>query len=116
MEGHIVSEDQYVLSAEKHKEAELLRFYRLQERIINPVAIRHLETIGVSKGWTCLEVGAGTGSIALWLSSCVESKGQVVATDIDTRFLQLIDAPSIEVRQLDILKDDLETSHYARAS
>lgn len=51
-----------------------------QEHEIDQVTIRHLEAIGVSKGWNCLEVGAGAGSIAQWLSSRVGSSGHVVAS------------------------------------
>jgi SAM-dependent methyltransferase len=84
----------------------------LQASVIDPVTIRHLESIGVAEGWRCLDVGAGTGSIAQWLSKRVEATGKVVATDIDTRFLSRISAPNLEVRRHDILKDDLETGEY----
>jgi hypothetical protein len=35
--------------------------------IFDPGTIRHLQDIGISEGWRCLEVGAGGGSIAKWL-------------------------------------------------
>ena len=50
--------------------------------------------------------------MAEWLSTRVGPTGRVVATDIELRFLGRISAPNLEVRQHDILKDDLETSHY----
>jgi SAM-dependent methyltransferase len=84
----------------------------LQADVFDPVTIRHLETIVVADGWNCLEVGAGTGSIAQWLSQRVGPTGKVVATDIDMRFLSLIAAPNLEIRQHNILKDDLEVGHY----
>src|SRR5438034_3794011 len=37
--------------------------------IYDPDTIRHLEDLGVGTGWRCLEVGAGEGSIARWLSA-----------------------------------------------
>jgi hypothetical protein len=64
-----LGEHRYLHSDEKDDE-ELSRL-RIQERIIDPNTIRYLETIGVREGWKCLEVGAGTGSIARWLSSRV---------------------------------------------
>jgi ubiquinone/menaquinone biosynthesis C-methylase UbiE len=85
---------------------------RLQASIFDHVTIRHLETIGVAEGWKCLEVGAGTGSIAQWLSNRVGPTGRVVATDIDTRFLQRMTASNLEVRRHDILKEDLEKGAY----
>ncbi|MCW4039834.1 MAG: methyltransferase domain-containing protein [Candidatus Bathyarchaeota archaeon] len=35
-----------------------------------------------------------------------------MATDIDMRFLRRINAPNLEIRQHDILADNLETNHY----
>jgi SAM-dependent methyltransferase len=107
-----LGEERYIFSAEKQKEADLIRWLRLQESIVDPVTVRHLETVGVAERWRCLEVGAGLGSIAQWLSKRVGPVGKVVATDIDTRFLQGIGAPNLEVRRHDILKDDLEEGQY----
>jgi SAM-dependent methyltransferase len=107
-----LGEERYILSVERDREAESLRYYRLQESIVDPVSIRHLETIGVTEGWKCLEVGAGSGSIAEWLSKRVGPTGKVVATDIDTRFLQGMAAPNITVRQHNILKDELEEGQF----
>jgi tRNA A58 N-methylase Trm61 len=98
-----MSEHKYIYSAQKD-DVELERL-GLQAGVIDPVTIRHLETIGVSDGWKCLEVGAGTGSIAQWLSTKVGTAGKVVATDINTGFLSRIAAPNIEIRRHDILKD-----------
>jgi ubiquinone/menaquinone biosynthesis C-methylase UbiE len=60
--------------------------------------IRYIEEIGLSEGWRCLEVGAGIGTMAQWLGQRVGSAGQVVATDLDTKSLEAIDSPNIEVR------------------
>jgi ubiquinone/menaquinone biosynthesis C-methylase UbiE len=74
---------------------------------LDPSTIRHLETIGVGPGWRCLEVGGGGGSIAAWLCRRVGPSGQVVATDLDTRFLAALDYSQLAVRQHDIGTDDL---------
>ena len=84
----------------------------LQASVIDPVTIRHLALVGVAEDWKCLEVGAGSGSIAQWLSRRVGSAGKVLATDIDTRFLSRISAPNLEVRRHDIIKDDLKEGQY----
>ena len=52
-----------------------------------PGTIRHLQALGVSKGWRCLEIGAGAGSIAAWLCEQVDADGSVVAIDLDTRLI-----------------------------
>ena len=76
--------------------------------IFDPVTTRRLESLGVTAGWQCLEVGAGAGSIAQRLCDWVGEEGRVVAADLDPRFLQAGSRPNLEVRQLDILRDDLE--------
>jgi hypothetical protein len=69
------------------------------EAWLDPGTIRHLETLGVGAGWRCWEAGAGGGSIAAWLSQRVGASGSVLATDIDTRFLEARAAPNIAVRR-----------------
>jgi SAM-dependent methyltransferase len=75
-------------------------------------SIRHLEALGVSAGWRCLEVGAGGGSIASWLAACVGPTGHVLATDIDTRFLDSLALPNMEVRRHDIATDALPPAAF----
>ena len=86
------------------------------EKGMDPGTIRHIEALGVTSGWRCLEIGAGGGSIAEWLCARVGSTGHVVATDLQTKFIEAIDAPNIEVRQHDITKDDMVTSGAAPPS
>jgi SAM-dependent methyltransferase len=105
-----MSEHRYLHSDVKD-DVELGRL-SLQASILDPVTIRHLETVGVAQGWKCLEVGAGTGSIAQWLLGRVGPTGRVVATDINTRFLNRLSVPNLEVRRHDILKDELEKAEY----
>ena len=57
--------------------------------------------------WNCLEVGEGGGSIAKWLCERVTSTGHVLVTDIDTRFLEQLRLPNLEVRQHNIVTDPL---------
>jgi tRNA A58 N-methylase Trm61 len=77
--------------------AERDRFVAI-EAVADPLTIECLEEIGVSQGWHCLEVGAGAGSIAAWLCYRVGTNGRVAATDLQTRFLEMIEAPNLEVR------------------
>ena len=77
------------------------------EAWFDPGTIRHLEALGVGPGWRCLEVGGGGGSIAAWLSRRVAPDGQVLATDLDTRFLDALREPNLEVRRHNILTDPL---------
>ena len=92
-------------------EGELQRL-RALERVNDPATIEHLERVGVATGWHCLEVGGGAGSVTRWLCDRVAPQGRVVATDIDTRFLDEIDAPNLEVRRHDILEDELKPDAF----
>jgi SAM-dependent methyltransferase len=79
---------------------------------LDPFTIECLEKIGVAEGWHCLEVGAGAGSIAEWLCRRVGPSGRVVATDLQTKFLEAIDAPNLAVRKHDITREELEPDAF----
>jgi ubiquinone/menaquinone biosynthesis C-methylase UbiE len=78
----------------------------------DPGTIRHLEQVGVTSGWRCLEVGGGGGSIAAWLASRVGPAGHVLVTDINPRFLESLQAANLEVRHHDIVNDPLPESAF----
>jgi ubiquinone/menaquinone biosynthesis C-methylase UbiE len=81
------------------------------EALFDPVTLRQLEPF-VLPGSRCLEVGAGSGSIALWMSDRVGQHGHIVATDINPRFLQALAVPNLEVRRHDIVADPLEENSF----
>lgn len=82
------------------------------EVLLDAGTIRVLETLGVSPGWRCLEVGAGGGSIASWLCQRVGPGGSVLATDLDITYLgELIDA-NLEPRVHDVVKDELPEGEF----
>jgi SAM-dependent methyltransferase len=85
---------------------------RLLEARYDPHTFRRLCTFGPLAGARCLEVGAGAGSVARWLAAQVGPAGQVVATDIDPRFLAGAGKTGVEVRRHDILADPLEPGRY----
>src|SRR5689334_2483861 len=80
------------------------------ERLFDPTTVGHLDQLGVTAGWHCLEVGAGAGSVARWLAARVGPTGRVLATDIDPRFLE--PAPNLEVQRHDIAADLLPRSAF----
>jgi 2-polyprenyl-3-methyl-5-hydroxy-6-metoxy-1,4-benzoquinol methylase len=71
-----------------------------------------LTAIGTVSGWRCLEIGAGAGSIASWLCSQVAPSGFVVATDLETGFLEKLTETNLEVRRHDITSDPLEQGAF----
>jgi SAM-dependent methyltransferase len=61
---------------------------RLLEAIADPRSIRLLGDLGVETGWRCAELGAGGGSMALWLANQVAEEGSVMAVDKDVSLLK----------------------------
>lgn len=92
-------------------ESERERIASLQETT-DPETIFVLERVGIQSGWRCLEVGGGGGSIARWLAERVGPTGSVVVTDLNTRFLDELEVANVEVRQHDIVNDELETGAF----
>jgi SAM-dependent methyltransferase len=68
---------------------------------------RHIVARGIGPGWRCLDVGAGGGSVAAWLSEQVGPTGHVLATDLNTDSLERVRAGNLEVRRHDIVSDPL---------
>lgn len=82
------------------------------EALHDPHTIRHLLGTGVGRGWRCLEIGGGSGSIGRWLADCVGPEGHVLATDIDPRFLATSGSANLEVRRHDVGIDPLPESAF----
>jgi SAM-dependent methyltransferase len=72
----------------------------------DPKTIRVISELGIAKGWKCLEVGAGSGSISRWLAERVHPGGSVLSLDIDLRF-HCEPVPGLEVRKHDVVRDPL---------
>jgi 2-polyprenyl-3-methyl-5-hydroxy-6-metoxy-1,4-benzoquinol methylase len=84
----------------------------LLEYFLDPKTKRRMQALGVSQGWNCLEIAAGGGSIARWLSEAVGDSGKVLATDINTALLKGLSAPNLETRDHDILTEDLPEAAF----
>jgi len=82
------------------------------ESMLDPGTRRHLDAVGVGAGWTCLEVGGGGGSIVQWLCRRVGPAGKVIATDLDTRFLDALGEPNLEALRHDIVTDEVPEGHF----
>lgn len=91
----------YILDQQGAEQAERERL-ALVERYHDPISVAALERLGVDAGWRCLDVGAGAGSIARWLAERVLPAGEVLATDLDTRLLEPLQASGVRVVRSDI--------------
>jgi SAM-dependent methyltransferase len=94
--------DGYVLDTAWHAERQRLESIT---RLYDPPTVEICQQLGVTNGWRCLDVGAGTGSLASSLTSLVAPSGRVVALDIDTRFLEPIASQHLQVVQADVTQE-----------
>ena len=74
------------------------------EIALDPGTREHLRRLGVGPGARCLEIGAGGGAIACWLAEQVAPDGIVVATDLETDFLE---AEASNYSTLQVMRHDL---------
>jgi SAM-dependent methyltransferase len=98
----------YLLDTAAAAERERLR---VSAQWWDPFTFRRLDEIGVDTGWRCLEIGAGTGSVAQWLTERVGRGGHVVATDIHTRWIEDLAQPNLEVRHHNVADEPIEDGY-----
>jgi SAM-dependent methyltransferase len=79
------------------------------EAALDPGTREHFLRLGLVPGSRCLEVGGGGGSVACWLAEQVVPGGSVLATDLETDFLESEAGkhPGLEVVRHDVTVDDL---------
>jgi SAM-dependent methyltransferase len=80
--------------------------------VYDDVTCRHLDRFGIGGGWSCLEVGAGGGSIARFMSQRVGAQGHVVATDINIDWLTSELPANVELLRHDIGVDPLPDTAF----
>ncbi|MEV0678914.1 methyltransferase domain-containing protein [Actinosynnema sp. NPDC050436] len=81
--------------------------FRTVAAAYDPVTLARLGQTGVRKGWRCLEVGAGGGSVAHWLA---RRSGSVLATDLDPRHVP--PAPGLTALRHDVARDPLPEGEF----
>lgn len=84
----------------------------IKENIQDPATLECLEKIGVKKGWHCLELGGGGGSITIRLCEKTGKDGCVTVIDTETRFLEQLKFENLEVIKADISDYDFGAEKY----
>lgn len=102
-------EHEYVLTKEWPGEEERLG---LLEATVDELSIAAIRAAGIGPGARCLEIGAGSGSIARWLARETGDASAVVATDVDVRLLEPLGAKGIHVLEHDVVVDDFEPGSF----
>jgi SAM-dependent methyltransferase len=75
--------DDYLLD---NQQAEAGRRFDALAALFNPSTFRHMDAIGLARGWRVWEVGAGGTSVPSWVAE--RTGAYVLATDIDTAWLE----------------------------
>jgi SAM-dependent methyltransferase len=104
-----VPASRYALDPAWHAERERLGSLT---RLYDDTTLRLARQLGLTTGWRCVEVGAGTGSVAELLAGSVGEAGHVLALDTDTRFLEPLAGPTLSVRRHDITEEPLPNGEF----
>ncbi len=99
----------YVLDQSWHAERERLGSLTA---LYDETTMRISEQLGLAAGWRCLELGAGTGSIAEAFADRVGTTGEVMALDSDIRFLAPLAGGPLAVREADVTTEPLPAGRY----
>lgn len=78
---------------------------------LDPNSKRRLTALDPQPDWRCLEIGAGSGSIARWLAERCPA-GQVVATDVELSSLIGAAGPNLEVLRHDVTIEDFPEGSF----
>ncbi len=86
---------QYIF--DDHPDAREFRRLQLIERAMDPASTALLEQTGLAAGQSCLEIGAGAGSLVDWMAGRVGSGGRVFALDKKAVHLRRFIDPPVQV-------------------
>ena len=107
--GALGQRNEYVLTKAWSGEQERLS---LLEVIADSFSIDAIRAAGFARGSRCLEIGAGSGSIARWFAAQTGDPALVTATDIDPRLLRPLADSGIGILQHDVLTDDFPPGSF----
>ena len=80
-----VADDDYILGRSDAETARLI----LQDRIYRPITRRTFEAAGIGAGMSVLDLGSGTGDVALLLAEIVGPRGRVLGVDMNPAILEV---------------------------
>ncbi len=91
--------DRYLLSNDAPEAMDRFTAFAM---LFDPSTFRHLDGLGLTRGWRCWEVGAGGTTVVAHLSEQVGPGGHVLATDINLSWATGAAAPNVEVLEHDV--------------
>jgi SAM-dependent methyltransferase len=97
---------QYAFSNEFAEGSQL----RLLAEILDDHSTFVLSGTGITRGWRCLDVGPGAGTITSWLAERVGPDGHVTALDKNPEHIS--SSPNVTVQEGDVRTVDLPEAHF----
>jgi SAM-dependent methyltransferase len=94
-----VTRDRYLLTNDAPEAMDRFTAFAM---LFDPSTFRHLDALGLARGWRCWEVGAGGTTIVAHLSERVGPGGHVLATDINLSWAVGAAAPNVEILEHDV--------------
>ncbi len=104
-----MTQTSYILDTAEEVEARRLESHA---ELWDAFSRRRMSEIGLARGWRCLEVGGGAGTVASWLAKQVAPNGHVLATDLEARWLRRLTEPGLEIIEHDVVSEPLGESTY----
>ncbi len=101
--------DRYLLD---NQQVEAGERFRALATLFDPSTFRHLDQLGIERGWHCWEVGAGGPTVASWMAGQVGTEGSVLATDIDVSWMEESAGRSFEAKVHDVGADAPPTGPF----
>lgn len=74
----------------------------------DPASQAVLRNLGVGPGWSCLDVGAGGGTVTTWLAETTKDARQITALDRDTSLLQHLESTGLNIVEADVTDPALD--------
>jgi SAM-dependent methyltransferase len=93
----VAADEGYLLD---NRQAETGDRFSALARLFDASTFRHLRDLGLGSGWRVWEVGAGGPSVPAWLAGQVAPDGEVLASDLDTRWID--PGPTVRVLRHDV--------------
>ncbi|MFC5667163.1 methyltransferase [Kitasatospora misakiensis] len=83
------------------------------EACYDPVSQQQLIRTGLGAGWSCLEVGGGSGSLGHWMGARVGAGGRVIVTEIEPRWAASRERPAqVRLVRHDVVRDPLPDGDF----
>jgi SAM-dependent methyltransferase len=83
--GRRKGEGDYLLD---NRQPEASQRFNALSRLFDETTFGHIRSLGIAAGWRVWEVGAGGPSVPSWLARQVGRSGRVIASDIDTSWIE----------------------------